>query len=100
MLEYQLFFGRTRVSDADWADFAAQTITVNLPDGFTVIDGDGQWMNPTTRHISHERSTTVIAAVPDTPASAAAISAVKQAYLARFHHQSVGTVVYPVCAAF
>jgi hypothetical protein len=41
-----------------------------------------------------------VVAVPDTPASTAAITAVKNAYLTRFHQQSVGTTVHPVCGAF
>ena len=100
MLQYELFFGRTSVSDQDWADFSTRVVTPNLSDGFTVLDADGQWQNPTTRHISHERTTVIVVAVPDTPASAAAIAAVKSAYLARFHQQSVGTTIHPVCAAF
>ena len=100
MLEYELFFGRASVSDQDWADFAARVVTPNLPDGFTVLDADGQWQSPATRRISHERTTVIVVAVPDTPASTAAITAVKNAYLTRFHQQSVGTTVHPVCGAF
>ena len=43
MLVAELFFGRNvpgraPVSEAEWADFAAQVITRYLPDGFTVHD--------------------------------------------------------------
>jgi hypothetical protein len=100
MLEYQLFFGRASVGDAAWSDFVADTVTANLPDGFTVLDGEGQWMNPASRRISHERTTIIVVAVPDTAASATAVAAVKHAYNQRFHQQSVGTVVHPVCGAF
>ncbi len=40
--------GRAPLTDAEWAEFAAQTITPNFPDGFTVFDGEGQWRNPQT----------------------------------------------------
>ena len=46
--EYQLFFGRSNaggevVSDETWAAFLADTVTPRFPDGFTVVDGAGQW---------------------------------------------------------
>jgi hypothetical protein len=100
MLEYQLFFGRGSVTDQAWADFAAGVVTPHLPDGFTVIDADGQWMDPTTHRISRERTKVIVAATPDTVAGAAAIAAVKDAYRTQFHQQSVGTIVQPVCGAF
>src|SRR5215472_17025306 len=100
MLEYQLYFGRTSVADETWADFVAGVVTKNLPDGFTVLNGEGQWMNPTSDRISHERTTIIIVAVPDTAASATAIAAIKNAAIQRFHQQSVGTVIHPVCGAF
>ena len=54
MLEYQLFFGRgipgrTDLTDREWAEFAEQVVTPNLPDGFTAFDADGQWRNPQNR---------------------------------------------------
>ena len=56
MVEYQLFFGRSNVSDEAWAKFAAQVITPDLPSGFTELDAEGQWLNPGTSQISRERS--------------------------------------------
>ena len=44
--------GVSRLTDAEWTEFAARTITPNFPDGFTVFDGDGQWRNPQTGHIA------------------------------------------------
>ena len=57
MLVAELFFsrgvkGREPLTDAEWTEFAARTITPNFPDGFTVFDGDGQWRNPQTGHIA------------------------------------------------
>src|SRR5580698_4729361 len=59
MLVAELFFGRDirgrgPLSDAEWADFAAQIVTPNFPDGFTVTDGNGQWQNPATREITRQ----------------------------------------------
>ncbi len=105
MLEYHLFFGRdipgrAPLTDAEWADFAARVVTPNLPAGFTAFDASGQWQNPATHRIIAEPTKVLIVAVPDMPASAAAITAVEDAYKTQFHQQSVGTTVAPVCAAF
>jgi hypothetical protein len=100
MLEYQLFFGRSNVPDQAWTAFAAQVITPDLPSGFTELEAEGQWMNPDTRQISRERSRVVIVAVPDSPATAAAIARIKDEYRQRFAQIAVGTIVHPVCAAF
>ena len=100
MLEYQLFFGRGSVSDQDWSDFKANVVTANLPGGFTELDTQGQWMNPTTHRIIHETGKVIIVIMPDSAASKASVEAVKDDYLRRFHQQSVGNIILPVCGAF
>lgn len=105
MFEYELFFGRDipgrgPLTDAEWTDFSARVITPHLPDGFTVVDAGGQWLNPATRRIIREPTKLLIVAVPDTPLTAAAIAAVADAYRREFNQRSVGTAVHPVCAAF
>jgi len=100
MVEYQLFFSRSNVSDEAWAKFAAQVITPELPAGFTELDAEGQWMNPGAGQISRERSRVVIVALPDTPVTMSAIAHIKDEYRQWFAQIVVGTVVHPVCAAF
>jgi hypothetical protein len=100
MVEYQLFFGRSNVSDEAWAKFAAQVITPGLPSGYTELDAEGQWMHPETHQISRERSRLIIVAVPDTPVTQSAIAQIKDEYRQWFAQLVVGTVVHPVCAAF
>ncbi len=100
MLEYQLFFGRDSVSDQQWAEFTANVVTKHLPGGFTTLDAEGQWMNPTTQRIVHERSKIIVAIMPDSRVSSAAVEAVKDAYLKRFRQQSVGNIIHRVCGAF
>jgi hypothetical protein len=100
MLEYQLFFGRSNVSDQAWAEFTAQVVTPNLPGGFTELDADGQWLNTDTRQIGRERSKVLIAALPDNPTTASSIARIKDEYRQRFAQLVVGTVVHPVCGAF
>jgi hypothetical protein len=105
MLNYELFFGRgipgrAPLTDQEWAEFAEQVVTPHLPDGFTALDADGQWMNPAMHRISRERTKVLVVALPDTAVAASDIAAIKDAYRARFHQQSVGTIVHPACGAF
>jgi hypothetical protein len=105
MLVAELFFGRdikgrAPLSDGEWAEFTAQTITPNFPDGFTVFDGAGQWRNPRTGHIARDPTKILLIAAPRTPDLAPRLSTVIDAYKARFHQQSVGIVTRDACAAF
>jgi hypothetical protein len=105
MLVAELFFGRSikgrePLTDTEWAEFAAQAITPNFPDGFTIFDGVGQWRNPQTGHIASDRTKILLVAVKREPDLARRLSAVIDAYKARFHQQSVGIITRDSCAAF
>ena len=105
MLVAELFFGRgikgrKPLSDAEWAEFAAQTITPNVPEGFTVFDGEGQWRNPQTGLIARDRTKVLLVAAKREPDLTQRLSAVIEAYKAQFHQQSVGVITRDVCAAF
>ena len=105
MLVAELFFGRdiggrAPLTEAEWARFAAQTITPNFPDGFTVFDGWGQWRNPRTGYIARSPTKILLVAAPRTPDLARRLSAVIDAYRARFHQQSVGLITRDSCAVF
>jgi hypothetical protein len=105
MVVAELFFGRAIhgrgvLSDAEWAQFAAQTITPNFPDGFTVTDGNGQWQTPATSEITHQPTKIVLVAAKPAADLAARLSVVIDAYKTRFHQQSVGIITRDTCAAF
>jgi Protein of unknown function (DUF3574) len=105
MLEVDFFFGRDiagrlPLSDSEWADFAAQEITPRFPDGFTVIDAKGQWLNPGSSAMNREASKVVRVVVPGGGNISARVQAVSSAYRLRFHQDAVGVVSAPVCAAF
>src|SRR5215213_8386886 len=68
MVVAELFFGRAAVSDGDWAEFAAQTVAPNFPDGFTAWNGEGQWRNPATGVIAREPTKILLVAARPTPA--------------------------------
>ena len=101
----ELFFGRNikergPLTDAEWAEFAAQTITPNFPEGFTVFDGEGQWRNPQTGNIAGGPTKILLVAVKRAPDLARRLSSVIDAYKARFRQQSVGIITGEACAAF
>ena len=105
MLVAELFFGRDvkgrgPVSDTEWAKFAADAITPNFPDGFTVFDGYGQWRDPTTGTIAHDPTKILLVAAKRGPDLADRLNAVMDAYKSRVHQQSVGIITRDSCAAF
>jgi Protein of unknown function (DUF3574) len=105
MLVAELLFGRAikgraPLTDGEWAQFAAQTITPNFPDGFTVFDGAGQWRNPRNEQIGHEATKILLIAAKTAPDLARRLSVVVEAYELRFRQQSVGIITEEACAAF
>jgi Protein of unknown function (DUF3574) len=60
----------------------------------------GRERNPTTRRIIEEKTTVLLVVLPGTEGAATAIAAIKDAYRTKFHQQSVGITVHPVCGAF
>ncbi len=102
MLRAELYFGRglaeRGVSQAEWTRFAAEVLTTQFPDGLTVLDGRGQWRDGT--RLIRQRSTVVIAVLPDGPQARERIAAAAEAYKSRFHQKSVGIETQRVCAGF
>lgn len=105
MLVFELYFGRSvparaDVTDAEWSDFVNQVVTPTLPNGFTVFDADGAWMNPVTRRTIHEHTKVLLAAMPNDPQSVAAMGRIRTAYQLQFHQQLVGMTVEAACGSF
>jgi len=100
-----LYFGRDigergEVTEAEWDDFAARVLTPRFPNGFTVFDTRGQWLNPATGAIGREASRMVRVAVPLGAEVAARVEAVSDAYKTRFRQVAVGVVSSLACARF
>jgi hypothetical protein len=105
MIVAELFFGRfipgrTPLSEAEWRAFAAEIVTPNFPDGFTAFNAEGQWRSPETGAIAREPTTILLIAAPPSPDLALRLSALIEAYKARFRQQSVGIITREACAAF
>jgi hypothetical protein len=101
----ELFFGRDipgrePLTDREWSDFAASVISTMFPDGFTMTDGDGEWRNPATRAVTHERTKIVIAADAKSSDLASRVSRVRDAYSRMYRQASVGVLSYEACGQF
>ena len=101
----QLFFGldvagRGPLTDAEWNDFVARAITPQFPDGFTVMNGAGQWYDQASGKLIREPSKILlVAADPDSDLKTR-IGSVINAYRAQFHQRSVGVITSEACVAF
>jgi hypothetical protein len=95
-----LLFGRAHVSDTSWQRFLAREVTPRFPDGFTVLDGSGQWRAPGTERISRERSKVIVIAMPPASDNQTKLQAIIDVYKSRFRQQSVGLIVQPACVSF
>lgn len=100
----QLFFGRNighkpGVSEADFRTFVDQELTPRFPEGLTVLDGGGQWKGDENKMI-REASKIVVLVLPTKGDAAGKLNDARQAYVRRFHQDSVMLVTQPACVAF
>jgi len=105
MALFSLFFGRSipargEVTERQWAEFLDRVITPNLPNGYTVHDATGAWMNPATQRTIRESTKVLIVALPDVPDSMMAISRIRNAYQVQFRQHRVGMTVRQACGSF
>jgi hypothetical protein len=105
MLTVKMYFGQSMpgghsVQPRAWTRFLSATVMPRFPDGFTVYDAYGQWMDPKMSKPGHERTKVVEIAAPDSLAVRTAITDIARSYRESFHQQSVGIVTNTSCAAF
>jgi hypothetical protein len=104
-LRAELIFGRNIkgggvVSEAAWRRFLDEEVTPRFPDGFTVIDGRGQWRGEGQTKIVKEASKVLVVAMPGEAERRARLAAVAEAYKRRFRQESVATLLTPSCVSF
>ena len=92
--------GRAPLTDAEWAGFAREQITPRFPNGFTMIDAQGQWRNAATLRIGAEATKMVRIATAEDTHAAASIGEILQAYRQQFHQLAVGITSTETCGAF
>lgn len=105
MVSAEMLFGRNignrlGVSEAEWAQFVTAEITPRFPDGLTVIDAKGQWRDTERGNVVREPSKVVLITFRDEVGKRAALSAIADAYKARFKQQGVAVITRPTCVSF
>jgi hypothetical protein len=105
MLVLQMFFGlsvpnRGPVTSREWSAFLRQSVTPRFPDGFTVYDAYGQWLDQKRHSIAREGTKVIVIATADTPELRTKVAEVSENYRRLFHQQSVGIITTAGCGAF
>jgi|SRR4028118_384285 Protein of unknown function (DUF3574). len=100
----ELFFGRNKlggeiVSDAEWQQFLDAEVTPRFPDGLTVVDAYGQYLN-SARILTIEKTKILILIYKETPEKNQAIKAIIDSYKRKFNQESVLRVTSRVQIAF
>ena len=88
------------VSEAAWRDFLDEEVTPRFPSGLSVIDVYGQWQGKGQTAPGRERSKLLVIDYPATAGNAAKIEAIRTAWKARTHAQSVLKVTQPADVSF
>ncbi len=88
------------VSEARWREFLDREVTPRFPDGLSVADLYGQWQSKGQATPERLRSKVLIIDYPDTPENRGKIEAIRAAWKAITHDQSVMRVTQPADVSF
>ena len=105
MVVAELFFGRdsegrSDISEAEWASFVDSVVAKEFPEGFTVLNGKGAWLDRWLDVTRYESSKVLVIAAPPSTTLGPRLQAVAEIFRRRFHQQSVGIVTSQACGAF
>lgn len=92
--------GREPVSRPEWEAFAAAVVTPRFPDGFTVLEGRGQWRDPATGAVAREDTVVLLVVASPGPETLRRLDEIAAEWRRQFRQRSVGIATAPVCAAF
>jgi hypothetical protein len=100
----ELYLGRNvagggTVTDGAFRRFLDAEVTPRLPDGFTVLDGRGQWRERDGGPITREATKVLVVALSDNR-ERQRVDEIAEAYKARFLQKSVLTIARPACVGF
>jgi hypothetical protein len=101
----EMMFGRKigeriGVTNAAWARFVDREITPRFPEGLSVVDAAGQWLDPDKKRVVREPSKIVTIVLQDIEKNQSDIDAITEAYKKKFRQQAVGVIVRPACVSF
>ena len=104
-VELNVYFGQEKgnggtVTEEEWQTFLADTVTPRFPDGLTVLDARGQWLDTNEGRLYRESTKMLNVLVPaeTADASVASIREISDGYKARFEQQVVFHTTLPACA--
>jgi hypothetical protein len=101
-IETKLYFGMDKpqgtVSAVEWQKFVDTDIAPRFPEGFTVVDAHGAWLNRETGHAISEHSKIIIRLHDGTQDKV--IDDIISSYKKKFQQEAVMRVDTGVCAAF
>lgn len=104
--ELNIYFGREKgdgnmVTEEEWSGFLADSVTPSFPDGLTVLDARGQWLDTSEGRLYVESTKLLNVLVPldATDAGLASVRAMSDEYKSRFDQQAVFYTTLPACAA-
>ena len=100
MVVDRLFFGTNipsggQVSDDEWKAFVKDVVTPHFKDGLTVLEGDGQWLDPRGDVVREHVHIVEVAHKPGAEHDEA-IQAIANEYKKRFKQDAVLRVTEPV----
>ena len=103
--ELNMYFGLEKgdgshVSEAEWQTFLDEAITPRFPDGLTVDDASGQWLDTVGGQLYREPTKLLNVLVPSDQSDEAisAIDEIAEAYKERFNQQAVFSAALLACA--
>jgi Protein of unknown function (DUF3574) len=100
---WTLYFGTARpngtVTETDWSAFLRDEVTPRFPDGFTAMDGTGQWRGGDGK-IVQEKTRILVLIQPDTKGIRFAVGEIVNRYKALFQQEAVLEELSAVCAGF
>ncbi len=100
----ELLFGTSRadgtsVTRAQWQAFLDAEVTPRFPDGFTVLEGPGQWRGGDGR-LTREQAHILVVGHTRNATTEGSIEAIRASYKAQFEQESVMRVNSVSCVAF
>lgn len=87
-LESRLYFGRGRVTAAQWAAFLQNNITPRCADGYTLLSGVGRWQDAAGQ-VEEEEVAILVICHDSTPEWRDKLSALREMYCHAFAQSSV-----------
>ena len=92
--------GGRQVTAQEWKSFVEGDATLRFLAGFSVLDGDGQWLDPETKVVAREKAKIMLINAPDSAAFRQKVTELARVYREKFHQKAVGITATESCAGF